>query len=104
MYVSKNQKGWDEFITLILFAHRTSIPEAMGFSPFYVLYGPEPRLPIDVKYFPRGRNDLGASVVEHLKRVVEKVELAQNLPKENLKRAQQKNDRILGSKGERACF
>ena len=49
MYVSKNQKDWDEFIPLILFAHRTSVLDAIGDSPFYVLYGREPRLPIDVK-------------------------------------------------------
>ena len=39
MYVSKNQKDWDEFIPLVLFAHRTSVLDAIGDSPFYVLYG-----------------------------------------------------------------
>ena len=38
MYVAKNQKDWDDFIPLILFAHRTSISEAIGDSPFYCLY------------------------------------------------------------------
>ena len=35
-------------------------------------------------------DDLGTSVLEHRKRVVEKVELAQNLARENLQPAQQK--------------
>ena len=90
MYVSKNQKDWDEFIPLVLFAHRTSVLDAIGDSPFYVLYGREPRLPIDVKYLPPAADDLSTSVLDYRKRVVEKVELAQNLARENLQRAQQK--------------
>ena len=34
MYVAKNQKDWDDFILLILFAHRISISEAIGDAPF----------------------------------------------------------------------
>ena len=90
MYVSKNQKDWDEFIPLILFAHRTSVLDGIGDSPFYVLYGREPRLPIDVKYLPPAADDLSTSVLDCRKRVVEKVELPQNLARENLQRAQQK--------------
>ena len=90
MYVSKNQQDWDEFIPLVLFAHRTSVLDAIGDSPFYVLYGREPRLPIDVKYLPPAADDLSTSVLDYRKRIVEKVELAQNLARENLQRAQQK--------------
>ena len=73
-----------------MFAHRTSVLDAIGDSPFYVLYGREPRLPIDVKYLPPAADDLSTSVLDYRKRVVEKVELAQNLARENLQRAQQK--------------
>lgn len=88
MYVAKNQKDWDDFIPLILFAHRTSISEAVGDSPFYCLYGREPRLPVDVKFLPPATDDLSTSVLDHRKRVVEKVELAQNLARENIQRSQ----------------
>ena len=90
MYVAKNQKDWDDFIPLILFAHRTSISEAIGDCPFYCLYGREPRLPVDVKFLPPAADDLSTSVLDHRKRVVEKVELAQNLARENIQRSQQK--------------
>ena len=71
MYVAKNQKDWDDFIPLILFAHRTSVLEAIGDSYFYVLYGREPCLPIDVKYLLLNSNNMSSSVLEHRKRVVE---------------------------------
>ena len=53
MYVAKDQKDWDEYVTLILFPYRIFVCEAIDDSPFYVLYGREPRLPIDVKLLPQ---------------------------------------------------
>ena len=85
----KNQKDWDDFIPLILFAHRTSISETIGDSPFFCLYAGEPRHPIDVKILPPAADDLSTSVLDHRKRVVEKAELAQNLARENIQRSQQ---------------
>ena len=90
MYVAKNQKVWDNFISLILFAHRTSISEAIGDCPFYCLYGREPRLPVDVKFLPPAADELSTSVLDHRKRIVEKVELARNVARENIQRSQQK--------------
>ena len=104
MYVAKNQKDWDEFIPLILFAHRTSVLDATGDSPFYVLYGREPRLPIDVKYLPPAADDLSTSVLDYPKRAVEKVELAQILARENLQRAQQKKKDYYDQKTKDAVF
>ena len=72
MYVAKNQKDWDDFIPLILFAHRTSISEAIGDSPFY---GREPRLPVDFKFLPPAADDLLTSVLDHRKRVVKKAKI-----------------------------
>ena len=75
---------------LLLFAHRTSILEAIGDTPFFVLYCRGVRLPIDVKFLPPVDDDVTTSVSEHRKRIVEKAELAQNLATENVQRAQQK--------------
>ena len=43
MCVAKYLKDWEGYVPLILFAHRTSVSDAIGDSPFYVLYGREPR-------------------------------------------------------------
>ena len=71
-------------------AHRTSVLDAITDSPFHVLYEREPRLPIDVKYLPPSADDLSTLVLNYRNRIVEKVELAQNLARENLQHAQQK--------------
>lgn len=48
MYVSKDQKDWDRHISTVLFAYRVSPSDVTGESPFYLLYGRDPRLPMDV--------------------------------------------------------
>lgn len=88
MYVSKNQKDWDSFIPSVLFAYRTSMSEATGETPFYLLYGREPRLPVDVSLLVS--QDLASSVEEHRARIAEAIEIGQRLAKENTERAQQK--------------
>ena len=47
MYVSEHQKDWDLFIPYALFAYRTSIQASTKETPFYLMYGRDPRLPID---------------------------------------------------------
>lgn len=50
MYCEKNQRDWDIYLPLALFAYRTSINETTEESPFYLLYGRDPVLPANLKY------------------------------------------------------
>ena len=78
MYVAKNQRDWDVFILLILYAHRISTSEAIGDSPFYCLYGREPRLLLMLNFYQQLQMNFSTSVFDHRKSIVEMVELAQN--------------------------
>ena len=84
IYVAKNQEDWYDFLPLILFAHRTSVLDAIGDTPFFVLYGRQARLPIETKYVPPVSDNVTTSIFEYRKRIVENVELAQNMARENL--------------------
>ena len=53
----------------VLFGYRVSPSEVTGESPFYMLYGREPRLPMDVAFLPP--REISASIAEHRARVVE---------------------------------
>ena len=55
MYVSSNQKDWDEHLNSVLFAYRVPPSEVTGESPFYMLYGREPLLPMDTALLPQGK-------------------------------------------------
>ena len=88
MFVSRDQKDWDIHIPSVLFAYRVSISESTGDSPFFLLFGRSPRLPSDTSLI--APTDLSSSIAEHQKRIVQQIERAQNLARENNQRAQQK--------------
>ena len=89
MYVSTNQKDWDEHLPMILFAYRVSLNATTLESPFFLLYGREPRLPIDTSLlFPT--SNLSSSVAELRSRVVENLENAQRIIQSNTQLAQQR--------------
>ena len=46
--VKENQKDWDVCLPKVLFAYRSSIHEATGFTPFHLMFGRSPNLPVDV--------------------------------------------------------
>ena len=87
MFVSSNQKDWDLFIPSILFAYRVSPCVSTGDSPFYLLYGREPRLPPDVSLLPQA--DFCTSIAEHRSRIVRQLETAHSIAQLNVQRAQQ---------------
>ena len=48
-YVSKNEKDWDKWLPNVLFAYRSAVHSTTGVSPFEMLYGRRPRLPIELQ-------------------------------------------------------
>ena len=47
IYVHKNQNNWDINLPYVIFAYNTAEQETTRFSPFYLLYGRQPKLPIE---------------------------------------------------------
>ena len=89
MYVSTHQKDWDQHLSLILFAYRVSPNATTKESPFYLLYGREPRLPIDVSLLA-SPDHLSSSVSELRSRVIENLENAKRIVDSNTQLAQQR--------------
>lgn len=50
IYVSENPTDWDKFIDPLLFAYNTSFVTSTGETPYFLLYGRDPTLPIDVLF------------------------------------------------------
>ena len=46
--VDENQNQWNKSLDSVLFAYRSSRQASTKYSPFYLMYNREPRLPIDV--------------------------------------------------------
>ena len=55
--IAENQKDWDNHLSAILMAYRMSVHDSTEFSPFFMVYGRDPVLPMDtllgpkIKYF-----------------------------------------------------
>jgi transposase InsO family protein len=47
-YVQDNPGLWHKYLNGVLFAYRTAVHSATGFTPFYLMFGREARSPIDI--------------------------------------------------------
>jgi hypothetical protein len=50
MMVKKNQKDWDLKLPFAMFVYHTSVHETIKNSPYYMCFGREVTLPIDVMF------------------------------------------------------
>jgi hypothetical protein len=51
IYSNPNTRDdWDEYLDSIAFAHRILEIDAIGYSPFFMVFGREPTLPTDILY------------------------------------------------------
>ncbi|XP_060084275.1 uncharacterized protein LOC132563550 [Ylistrum balloti] len=88
MYVCSHQRDWDNFIPHVLFAYRTSIQETTKETPFYLMYGCDAQLPIDVALTqPTVRY---ISTDDYQIDLIDKLQHAFTQAKENTELAQQK--------------
>ena len=50
--VGENQRDWDERLPAVAFAYRTSEQQTTGFTPYFLMFGREPRAPADLVLEP----------------------------------------------------
>ena len=50
--VAENQRDWDQKLPTVAFAYRTSVQESTGYTPYFLMYGREARIPADLVYGP----------------------------------------------------
>eukprot|EP00794_Sanderia_malayensis_P007614 gene7615-8455_t len=86
MYTSSNQKDWDVYIPSLLFGYCVTPHASTGESPFYLFYGREPRLPVDVMLSPS--KNLSTSIFAHRDQIVKKLTRAHEVAQVNIKKMQ----------------
>ena len=47
---NESQNDWDDKLDAILFSYRVSRQASTKYSPYFLMFGRHPRLPIDVEY------------------------------------------------------
>src|ERR1044072_1312417 len=56
MYCKIGQKEWDHFVSVVLFAYRTKKHKTTEYTPFYLMYGQQATLPVELKI--PGKNEV----------------------------------------------
>ena len=88
-YCKGQQDDWPEILPGIMMAYRsTPCTQSTQFSPFFMLYGREMRLPIDTVLQPKDHLPQDARV--YLSRILQNLEVCRKLAGENIKAAQDK--------------
>ena len=54
-FINEKQNDWDMYIPSMLMAYRTSVNESTGHTPFYLVHGRDPVLPLDTLLGPKYR-------------------------------------------------
>ena len=88
-YCKGQQDDWPELLPGIMMAYpSTPATQSTDFSPFFLLYGREMRLPIDNVLQPK--DHLNHDYKIHLGRILQNLEICRKLAGENIKAAQEK--------------
>ena len=95
----EQKKDWKRHVPALVHAYNYTRNAATGFSPYYVLFGREPRLPVDVEFrLQRGsqKGSIGkSSYVSQLRR---RLKFAHNKAKQMAKRQQAKHRELYDQK------
>ncbi|CAC5393704.1 unnamed protein product [Mytilus coruscus] len=88
MYVSGHQRDWDTFIPFVLFAYRTSLHESIQETPFFLIHGRDPVLPVEAAMCPPTITYTSSD--DYKSEMVTRLQEAFTLAKDNLQAAQRK--------------
>jgi hypothetical protein len=84
IYAESHPVTWDEFVNGVSWAYNSSLNPQTGFSPYYLMFGREPRLPVDV--FEGSLNDIQHDLVQYQTNLTAHLRNAHEIVKSNLKK------------------
>jgi transposase InsO family protein/predicted aspartyl protease len=88
-YVNEHQDDWDRYIPYCSFAYNTSVQSSTAETPFFLTYGRDPIMPIELKYGVISEDTMDRvtyrqTLVEGLKNVYEKVNYLHELQRQQM--------------------
>ncbi|KAK8756781.1 hypothetical protein V5799_000517 [Amblyomma americanum] len=83
MYVSPDHRDWDVALPYVTFAYNSSRHDTTGYSPFYLLFGRHPALPLDT-LLPSST----ASTTEYARDAISRATMAREIARDRLTASQ----------------
>ena len=90
MYVDENHHTWDVQLPFVLFAYRSAVQASTGVTPFYLMFGREPRFPILNNFEPDPKTKY--SVTQYLENREREYRNATRLVKANIYEVQRRQE------------
>ncbi len=85
--LEESQKSrWKEHLNKVVHAYNSTVHEATGFSPFFLLFGREPTLPVDLM-FPRKGEERNQSQTGYAEKWREVMQEAYTIARQNMKKS-----------------
>lgn len=91
IYVKKLKKDWDDVLTYVIFAYNTSVHETTKFTPYFLMFGREPRFPLEIALGPTSTTAVGGYSA-YAEEMSERFRAAYSLAKDNAQLAQHKSE------------
>lgn len=89
-YCSDAQEKWTEVLPGVLMGHRKSpSSHSTEYSPYYLLFGEEMRMPFDVSIEPK--DNLNRDAKDHINELIDQLKVTNEIVKNNIQRHQQQN-------------
>jgi hypothetical protein len=94
-YCNQHQTDWDVYLPYVLFAYRTTPHNTLKQSPYYLLYGRNPRYPFDslLPAPPLDDLELSEKSTEYVDSLIEKLKVASDVVDERLRQLDQRRTR-----------
>ena len=106
--VQANQRDWDAHLPKVLFAYRTAVHEATLFTPYHLVFGRSPMLPVDVMldrpYPVRGQKQGDKEIPQFVEETHRYLKEAYTTASNHLQQAHQRNKERYDQKGHGETF
>ena len=89
IYAESKPGSWSQFLESVCWAYNSSLNPITGFSPYYLMFGREPRLPMDV--FHGNAKDIKCDIEQYKTKLTAHLKDAYKIVRENLVKYALKN-------------
>ena len=102
MFVAENQKDWDVHLPGTIFAIRTTPSTSTNETPYFLVYGKQPRLPGDMALLPARK--LAVEFEQHKEELVKTLQVAHDMAASYLRKQADKMEKYFNQKAMESSF
>ena len=96
-YLDENHDEWDLHIPLLMMGYRAQVHSSLGYSPYFLMFAREPRLPVDVDFAP-SQSCRNRAVADYVDRLCNSLRVAHRFALRASDKRHQKNKKLYDRK------